>query len=202
MFAYTPLGPALSSGPIHTPGLTAGGGAHGKGKILCVCGQARCRPRAFLAFPLLVQCCCGCISLAGPLPAELDRQKLCGKEDGVFLGHMHPHSPPNSCAAVRKSSPDWDPISSQASFRVRGPHWRELGRATVYCGVRISLRYLLSSLFPKLFLKCGHNPFHSGLPGGHVSLRWALILMLEYLMMVLTAQRSQILLHCFLGRTR
>lgn len=83
------LGPCPLQWPHSHAGLSAGGGAHGKGKILCVCPQAKCRLRAFLAFPLLVQCCCGCISLARPLPAERDRQKLalCGKEDGVFLGH-------------------------------------------------------------------------------------------------------------------
>lgn len=73
-------------------------------QILCVCQQAKCRLRAFLAFPpLLVQYCCGCISLGVSFPPELQRQKLTlgGKEEGVLPGH----TPPPSFAAVRSSSP-------------------------------------------------------------------------------------------------
>jgi hypothetical protein len=165
VLTHTPFGPALSSGPIHTPGRTAGGGAHGKGKTLCVCPQAKCRLRAFLAFPLLVQCCCGCISLAGPLPAEIDRQKLTlgGKEDGVFPGHTHPPPPPHSpnrSAAVRKSFPGWDSVQF-SGFIPCGMGLTEENLVGPLCTVvlRISPHYLLSSLLPKLFPKCGHDPF-------------------------------------------
>lgn len=151
---HTPFCPALSSGPIHTLGCTAGGGAHGKGKILCVCPQAKCRLRAFLAFPLLVQCCCGCISLAGPLPAELDRQKLTlgGKEDGVFSGHTHPPPQPHSSnrsAAVRKSFPGRDYVQF-SGFILCGMGLTGENLVGPPCTVvlRISLHYLLCSQLP------------------------------------------------------
>lgn len=144
-------------------------------QILCVCQQAKCRLRAFLAFPpLLVQYCCGCISLGVSFPPELQRQKLTlgGKEEGVLPGH----TPPPILCRCEELFPAWAFVPSvRLSPLWGGPHRRELCSA-----VGGSLPITFSPpLLPKLFPRWSHKSFHSGPLGGRVSLRWALARMLD-----------------------
>lgn len=168
-------------------------------QILCVCQQAKCRLRAFLAFPpLLVQYCCGCISLGVSFPPELQRQKLTlgGKEEGVLPGH----TPPILCR-WEELFPAWAFVPSvRLSPLWGGPHRRELCRVAVFCRGRISPYYFLTPSAPQTLPKVEPQIFplwSSGWPrepkvgsGTHVG----------YLMMALIAQRSHILLCCFLVR--
>lgn len=165
-------------------GKGAGGGAHGKGKIFCVCQQAKCRLRASLAFfpLLLVECCCGCISFGISLLSELDRQKLTlgGKEDGVLPGHTSPLPPcPMRSVAARNSSPAWASVPSLWLHPLWGMGLPGENLVTLYCCVRISPHYNLILSVPQLFQRWSHNSFYSKLLGGHVSLWWALSPMID-----------------------
>lgn len=150
-----------------------------------------------MAFPpLLVQYCCGCISLGVSFPSELQRQKLTlgGKEEGVLPGHTPlPHPLPLSGALPPPRLPSCLSGFLPCGVGLTGGNF--VGSPCSAVGGSLPHYFLILSapkVEPQIF-----PLWSSGWPcepkvgsGTHVG----------YLMMALIAQRSHIRLRCFLLR--